>query len=372
MLIGATTSTTTIPVAGVAEAYKVPFLIPSATNDLITGHGHNWVFRICTPSQEFARQGFGFLEDRARVDADLSVTTMAIVYEDSDFGNATAVAAAMQAAERGIRVVAYERFERGRESETRHMLDRIKSQSPQALFFAINYPDDAATLIRLSRCEGLQPQLIIAGEGGFADPRFLETAGPLAEGVLVITQWDEGVTWDGACGFAADYRREYGDDGRAVPMLSAEAYAAMHTAYEAVRQALYKDSDRTPPPMPPLPECAPAPTPQPCTPLPLSAACTLVPTPPAFTPTAAPISTPACAPVRAAAQDRCLETTAIRDALTTMGAERPLETVFGPIAFDAAGQNGHTVLITQVQCGRLEIVGPPAHQTKDYQSSDSQ
>jgi len=53
---------------------------------------------------------------------------------------------------------------------------------------------------------------------------------------------------------------------------------------------------------------------------------------------------------------------AIRDALKAI--DLP-ETPFGPIKFDARGQNPHQVLITQVLNGQYKVVHPPeAAETK--------
>jgi branched-chain amino acid transport system substrate-binding protein len=46
---------------------------------------------------------------------------------------------------------------------------------------------------------------------------------------------------------------------------------------------------------------------------------------------------------------------AIRDALRQLNMP---ETPFGPIRFDATGQNPHPVLITQVQGGQYRVVWP--------------
>ena len=46
---------------------------------------------------------------------------------------------------------------------------------------------------------------------------------------------------------------------------------------------------------------------------------------------------------------------AIRDALKQL--DMP-ETAFGPIQFDAKGQNQHPVLITQVQGGQYKVIWP--------------
>jgi branched-chain amino acid transport system substrate-binding protein len=315
----------------VAEVYEVPFLIPSATSDLITNQGYDWVFRICAPSGEFASDVFDSLKDIAdKKGIQQDVTTMAIVYEDSDFGNATAVAAATQAIKRGIRVVAYEVFERERDDKTEEMIKRLKSLNPQALFFAINYPDDAARLIEKCR-KALGDKLYIGGEGGFAEPQFLQKAGPSAEGVVVVTQWDESVTrwddsenWNGADQFAACY----GLDGKPVSMLGAEAYAAIQVAYAAIEKAAQAST---------VMESRPVPVPEACTPMPT------------------PLSTPTCMPTRETGQRGCLESRSIRDGLLRVD----VKTVFGPVRFDYSGQNAHPVLITEVQSRTLKTIIAP-------------
>ena len=54
--------------------------------------------------------------------------------------------------------------------------------------------------------------------------------------------------------------------------------------------------------------------------------------------------------------------TAIRDALKDINLP---ETTFGPVTFDARGQNLHPVLVTQVQKGQYQIVHPKSEATAD-------
>ena len=53
---------------------------------------------------------------------------------------------------------------------------------------------------------------------------------------------------------------------------------------------------------------------------------------------------------------------AIRDALKDINLP---ETTFGPVKFDARGQNQHPVLVTQVQKGQYQIVHPKNEATAD-------
>lgn len=55
-------------------------------------------------------------------------------------------------------------------------------------------------------------------------------------------------------------------------------------------------------------------------------------------------------------QSKATSPQAIRDALRTINLP---ETTFGPIKFDAKGQNAHPVLVTQIQGGQYKVVWPP-------------
>ena len=51
-----------------------------------------------------------------------------------------------------------------------------------------------------------------------------------------------------------------------------------------------------------------------------------------------------------------MQPAAIRDSIRSLNLA---ETPFGPVKFDATGQNAHPVLITQVQAGKYRVVWPP-------------
>jgi ABC-type branched-subunit amino acid transport system substrate-binding protein len=53
---------------------------------------------------------------------------------------------------------------------------------------------------------------------------------------------------------------------------------------------------------------------------------------------------------------------AIRDALKATDIP---QTTFGPVKFDAQGQNEHPILVTQIQKGKYVIVSPKSEATGD-------
>ncbi len=53
---------------------------------------------------------------------------------------------------------------------------------------------------------------------------------------------------------------------------------------------------------------------------------------------------------------KSLEPAKVRDALKNINLKT---SAFGPVKFDANGQNQHTVLITQIQGGKYLVVYPP-------------
>src|SRR5262249_61808892 len=65
---------------------------------------------------------------------------------------------------------------------------------------------------------------------------------------------------------------------------------------------------------------------------------------------------PVTTPVPALNNAKSLDPAKVRDALRNINLK---STAFGPVKFDANGQNQHVVLITQVQGGTYHLVYPP-------------
>ena len=93
--------------AGVAEKYKVPYLVVTGAADKITQQGWKYVYRLNPPSSLYNMGIFSFFEQVAKP------KSIALLYENTDFGTSTSKAMKEYADGKGIQVVLYEGYSGG-------------------------------------------------------------------------------------------------------------------------------------------------------------------------------------------------------------------------------------------------------------------
>ncbi len=298
IMMGSTSSAATMPATGVSSFYEIPFLVPTASSDLITEMGHEWVFRINAPASAYANTALDFAQGSLG-----RGVAVAIVYDDSLFGESAAVAAAASAAEHKIEVVAYESYEDGADDYA-PLLSRVKETNPDVVYFA-SYLDEAILLMEQCQQLDLNPKLYLGNAGGFVNTGFLKT-GEQAEYVIATTQWASDADWRDAEGrSAADFvqrfhKRHAGEDPGT---RNAQTYTALYVAVDGIERAGQGES----------------------------------------------LNWDDLGNVRLA----------VRDALKETDLQH---TIFGPIEFDDTGQNAHPVLLIQVIAGEFVTVYPEEYQ----------
>ncbi len=226
IIIGAYSSSATLPAVGVANDYEVPMVVPTAATDAITEQGYEWVFRICAPSSVYASTMLDFLVEYGQID------NIAIIYENTAFGSNTAEAAEAYAEELGIEVVASEAYEAG-SPDYRPVLTRVKDSDPEAIFF-VSYLADATLLMQQAEEIDLNVEAFAAGGAGFSLPDFPANAGPNAEFTLSVTQWTPDVAWPGSEDFTELFIERYEVEPQ---YHSAETYAALFVVADAIERA---------------------------------------------------------------------------------------------------------------------------------------
>lgn len=240
LIIGSYSSAATLPAAQTATTYQVPFIVPTAAADNITEFGSRYVFRINSPSSEYASTVVNFLMDQVKP------KTMAIVYENTSFGTSTAQPARELAEKAGIQVVAYEGYAKGA-PDFKPLITKVKAANPDVVLY-VSYLLDATLLMRQARELDFNPKVYIGAGAGFSTPEFVreEGAGKDAEYTFSATLWTTDVAWKGAKEFAEEFEKRYGVEPA---YHSAETHAALYLVKdvleragsldrEAVRQAL--------------------------------------------------------------------------------------------------------------------------------------
>jgi branched-chain amino acid transport system substrate-binding protein len=280
LLLGSYSSESTMAMIPVVTQRQVPLIIPIAVADNLLDSKSPWIFRVGASTTDYARATAAFLKDNG------APKTMAIVYENTNFGQSSMKAMTAVAQAGGIKLVAVEPYE-AKSPDYRAVLQRVKQANPEVIYFC-SYLLDATTLMRQSQEIDLNPRYFTSAGTGFAIAEFPTSkgAGKNAEYTFTVMQWLPAARWAGSKDFDAEYFRRYNSHPTHHPMA---AYATLLVAARAINDAKSLNSAR------------------------------------------------------------------IRDAIRNINLTM---TSFGPVKFDASGQNQHPLMITQVQGGQFRIVYP--------------
>ena len=288
IILGAYSSESTRAIVPVVTQKQVPLIMPTAVADNVMETGSPWVFRICAGSGSYATATLDFLKNNG------DPKTLAIVYENTNFGQANNKSMTTAAQGAGLNLVDSEAYQAS-SPDYKSVLQRVKNKNPEVIYFA-SYLLDASTLMRQAEQVNLNPKYYTSAGTGFAAAEFPtpdKGAGKYAEYTFSVSQWLPSVKWKGSAEFDQKYFKLTNTHPAYHGM---ESYAALMTAAAAIENA------------------------------------------------------------------KSAQAQAIRDAIKALNIP---ETSFGPVKFDAKGQNQHPVIVTQVQSGQYKVVWPPdAAETK--------
>src|SRR4029077_1878181 len=128
ILLGSYSSESTKAIVGAVTQHETPLIIPTATADNVMESKSPWAFRICAGATDYAKATIAFLK------ANGAPKTMAIVYENTNFGQANMKAMTAAAKEAGINLVAVESYE-AKSPDYKAVLQRVKQANPEVIYF---------------------------------------------------------------------------------------------------------------------------------------------------------------------------------------------------------------------------------------------
>jgi branched-chain amino acid transport system substrate-binding protein len=281
IILGSYSSESSRAIVPMVTQKQVPLIMPTATADNVMETGSQWVFRVCAGSGAYAAATIDFLKNNG------NPKTIAIVYENTNFGQSNFKSMSDAATAAGMQIVDTEAYQAS-SPDYKSLLQRVKSRNPDVIYFA-SYLLDATTLMRQAEQVNLNPRYYTSAGTGFAAAEFPSQdkgAGRNAEYTFSTSQWLPTAKWKGSTEFDQKFFQRTGTHPAYHAM---EAYAALLVAAKAMGQAKNKTAE------------------------------------------------------------------GYRDALRAINLP---DTPFGPIKFDAKGQNPHPVLITQIQSGQYKVVWP--------------
>jgi branched-chain amino acid transport system substrate-binding protein len=210
-----------------------------------------WDPKLKKPNDFCFRNGFlGEIEGAAAAEfavKNLKAKRISIIFMDNDFGRAISSGFAERAEKLGAAILTKQMYKYPGEKDFRPFLTRIKEGNPD-LIFAAGYYNEAASIVRQAKELVIGSQIL--GEEGFDSPKFLEIAGPAAEGVIIATNLDRDDPRPLVQNFLKNYRKAYGEDADMVGASSYDAFMILVKAIEkagtdpkAIQKALLETKD---------------------------------------------------------------------------------------------------------------------------------
>jgi branched-chain amino acid transport system substrate-binding protein len=180
-LFGAYHSSVSAAASNVAERMQIPYLTGESSSPKLHQRGFKWFFRTGPHDGHYTKTMFDFMRDFAAKKG-ITLKTVAILHEDTQFGVDSARVQEQLAKEAGMEVVAKIAY-RAKSTSLTAEIQKLKSVNAD-VFLPTSYTPDALLTIRSSKELDYTPQLFIAQNAGYNDPTFRETLGKDVEGII--------------------------------------------------------------------------------------------------------------------------------------------------------------------------------------------
>ena len=207
-LIGAYQSGITLTASAIAERHGIPFLTAELVAANLTERGFKWFFRTTPVAIDFARAYSTFLKEQKA--AGQKVGSIALVHENTEYGNSVAGVIAEQFAKDGLPVtqkIAYS----ANSSDVQPQVLQLKEKNPDVVIF-ISYTSDAILYAKTMKELNWKPGIMIADNAGFNDPAFVKAMASTVEGLVNRSAYSGGKPGSVPFIFNELYKKKSGGD----------------------------------------------------------------------------------------------------------------------------------------------------------------
>jgi branched-chain amino acid transport system substrate-binding protein len=226
VIFGEYSSSCSKAIAAVAEERKIPYMVVTGATDDITQQNYKYVFRMNPTNAYYASGLISFFREVVKP------TSIAVLYESSDFGTSGAEDMVKQAEKFPMKVLVKEKYEKGA-VDFKPILSKVKAAKPDVIYM-VSYVMDAALLMKQIKELRIDAKLFAGGAAGFAIPEFIDNAKDASDYVVSATLWSPQVAYTGAKEFAEKYKKLYKD----YPSYhGAEAYSALYIIRDVLNRA---------------------------------------------------------------------------------------------------------------------------------------
>lgn len=213
--------------AGVFQESGIPYISAYAVHPGITQTG-DFVFRTSFVGEVQGRAG-------AKLAGEMLGKTRAVVITlKNDFGKSLAAGFREAAGKFGVEIQA--EYEYGiKDRQFGPIVSKVKADDPEVIY-ASGYFFTAGPLVSQLRAAGIEAPII--GQEGYDSEKFIEIAGPAAEGVIITTSLDRDSEVAETKDFIAAFEKKAGYKS---DMVAASGHTAVKVAVAALRQAGTED-----------------------------------------------------------------------------------------------------------------------------------
>ena len=166
IIFGEYSSSCSKAIAPVAEERKIPYMVVTGATDDITQQNYKYVFRMNPTNAYYATGMISFFREVVKP------TSIAVLYESSDFGTSGAEDMIKQAEKFPLKVLVKEKYEKGA-VDFKPILSKVKAAKPDVIYM-VSYVMDASLLMKQIKELRIDAKLFAGGAAGFAIPEFIE------------------------------------------------------------------------------------------------------------------------------------------------------------------------------------------------------
>jgi len=180
-MFGAYYSSVTGAASQVAERARIPWVNGESTSPKLTTRGFKYFFRVTPHDGEFTQLMFEFINDFNSKNND-KIKTVGIIHEDTLWGSDSGSTQQKMAREQGFEVVEKISY-KAKTTNLSSEVQRLKAKNSDVLLPS-SYTSDAFLFLNTAKELDYNPKLLVAQNAGYTDPKFIETMGRKAEGII--------------------------------------------------------------------------------------------------------------------------------------------------------------------------------------------
>ncbi|MHC4220952.1 MAG: ABC transporter substrate-binding protein, partial [Planctomycetota bacterium] len=180
-MFGAYYSSVTGAASQVSERAGIPWVNGESTSPKLTTRGFKYFFRVTPHDGEFTQLMFEFMNDFNKKNGG-KLKTLGIIHEDTLWGSDSGGTQVKMAKNQGFEVVEKISY-KAKTTTLNSEVQRLKAKNPDVLLPS-SYTSDAFLFLNTANELDYNPKLLVAQNAGYTDPKFIETMGSKAEGVI--------------------------------------------------------------------------------------------------------------------------------------------------------------------------------------------